>query len=151
MAQIGTYVKPAPIGSSVVTTDHVIAQGYDFVYLKMGGMLKVQSAQVDGDLTLGSGAAYAPPVALSYSTNLPATEEFTTAQAFTLSVTPAGGIAPYSVEWFKDGVAISGATSTSLNLGTATVAMSGVYYAVFKDAMGKSLKSVECTVTVTAA
>ena len=44
MATVGTYVKPAPIGSAVVTTDDVIAQGYDFLYLKMGGMLKVQVA-----------------------------------------------------------------------------------------------------------
>jgi len=151
MATVGTYVKPAPIGSAVVTTDHVIAQGYDFVYLKMGGMLKVREEQVDGDLTVGSGAAYAAPTALSFSTNLAATKAFTTAQTFELVVAPAGGIAPYSVEWFKDGVKIANASSTTLNLGTATTAMAGKYHAVIKDGMGSTLKSVESTVTVTAA
>ena len=33
MATNGVYVKPNPIGSGVVTTDDVIAQGYDFLYL----------------------------------------------------------------------------------------------------------------------
>lgn len=151
MAQIGTYIKPAPIGSGVVTTDHVIAQGYDFVYLKMGGMLKVQESQVDGDLVLGAGAAYVPPAVLAITTNLTATKAFTDAQTFELSIAGSGGVAPYSVEWYKDGAKIANANSTTLNLGTATTAMAGKYTAVYKDAMGKSVNSVECTVTITEA
>ena len=151
MAQIGTYIKPAPIGSGVVTTDHVIAQGYDFVYLKMGGMLKVQESQVDGDLVLGAGAAYVPPAVLAITTNLPATKAFTDAQTFELTIAGSGGVAPYSVEWYKDGAKIANANSTTLNLGTATTAMAGKYTAVYKDAMGTTVTSVECTVTVTKA
>lgn len=48
----GVYVKPKPIGHSVITTDDVIAAGYDFVYLKMGGMLKVAKSTVDGDFVV---------------------------------------------------------------------------------------------------
>lgn len=76
MATNGVYVKPAPIGSAVVTTDDVIAQGYDFLPLKMGGMLKVQEATVDGDLTIKGDEQYYPSghvFPLAFTTDLPTT------------------------------------------------------------------------------
>lgn len=150
MAKNGVYVKPAPIGSGVITTDHVIAQGYDFVYLKMGGMLKVKEAQVDGDLTVGSGTAYAPPAALSFSTNLPATKSVATGAALALTVVAAGGVEPFTYVWTKGGVVIPGATTATYNKAAAAAGDAGVYVVTVKDAMGKTKASVACTVTVTA-
>lgn len=55
----GTYVKPKPIGSAVVTTDDFILKGYDFVPLYMGGMLKVDPTATG--MTVAEGDNYAKP------------------------------------------------------------------------------------------
>lgn len=49
------------IGNGVVDTDDVEAQGFDYVGLKMAGMLKAPEQQVDSDLTLASSIKYTPP------------------------------------------------------------------------------------------
>lgn len=150
MATVGTYVKPAPIGSGVVTTDDVIAQGYDFVYLKMGGMLKVQEATVEGDLTVKGDTKYAPPVPLSFSTDLAATKSVATGAALTLTVAAANGFGDYTYQWYKDGAPISGRTGASFSKSAAEAGDAGDYYCVATDKMGDTVTSKTCTVTVTA-
>lgn len=148
MANKGTYVKPAPIGSTVITTDDVLAQGNDFAYLKMGGMLKVAGTQVDGDLLVGAGAAYVPPAALSFSTDLASTKSVAAGATLTLSVVAAGGVAPYVYKWFKGNSEISGATSATYTK-AAVAGDAGVYTCQIWDSAGKTLVSTACTVTVT--
>lgn len=66
--------KVPSIGAGVITTDDVLAQGYDFIPLKMGGMAKVPAdvaAAQSKDIT---GAAYTKPAALSLTTDLAATK-----------------------------------------------------------------------------
>ena len=150
MATNGVYVKPNPIGSGVVTTDDVIAQGYDFLYLKMGGMLKVQEGTHEGDLTVKGDTKYAPPVPLSFSTDLAATKSVATGAALTLTVAAANGFGDYTYQWYKDGAPISGRTGASFSKSAAEAGDAGVYYCVATDKMGDSVTSKTCTVTVTA-
>lgn len=150
MATVGVYKKPAPIGSTVVTTDDVIAQGYDFVYLKMGGMLKVQEATVEGDLIVKGDTAYQPPVPLSFSTDLAATKSVATGAALTLTVAAANGFGDYTYQWYKDGAPLSGRTGASFSKSAAEAGDAGDYYCVATDKMGDTVTSKTCKVTVTA-
>ena len=151
MATEGTYVKPAPIGSSVVTTDDVIAQGYDFLPLKMGGMLKVQEATVDGDLTIKGDTDYEPQVPLSFSTDLAATKSVATGAALTLTVAAANGFGDYTYQWYKDGAPLSGRTGASFSKSAAEAGDAGDYYCVATDKEGNKAQSKTCKVTVTTA
>lgn len=150
MATVGVYKKPAPIGSTVVTTDDVIAQGYDFVYLKMGGMLKVQETTVETDLTIKGDTAYEPPVPLSFSTDLAATKSVATGAALTLTVAAANGFGDYTYQWYKDGAPLSGRTGASFSKSAAEAGDAGDYYCVATDKMGDTVTSKTCKVTVTA-
>lgn len=150
MATNGVYKKPKPIGSGVVTTDDVIAQGYDFVYLKMGGMLKVQEATVEGDLTVKGDTKYVPPAPLSFSTDLAATKSVATGAALTLTVAAKDGFGGYTYQWYKDGAPLSGRTSASFSKSAAEASDAGVYYCEVTDKNGDKAQSKQCTVTVTA-
>lgn len=151
MATKGVYKKPAPIGAGVVTTDDVIAQGYDFVYLKMGGMLKVQENTVETDLTIKGDTAYEPPVPLSFSTDLAATKSVATGAQLTLTVAAANGFGDYSYQWYKDGAPISGRTGASFSKSAAEAGDAGDYYCVATDKLGNTVTSKTCKVTVTGA
>lgn len=160
MANKGEYVKPAPIGSNVITTDDVIAAGYDFSYLKMGGMLKVQNATVEGDLTLKGDTAFSI-VPLVFSANL-SNQALDVGADATFTVQVAGGIAPYSYEWFYAtksadypvaGVKISTADNAtadtaSLVVSDTTLDSTGVYYAVVRDSADNVLVSAPGVLTV---
>lgn len=107
------------IGNGVVDTDDVIAQGYDFVGLKMGGMLKVQEETVDKDLTIKGDEEYYPPghvFPLAFTTNLPANAPDVylgnNEQFGPLTVAVKGGVAPYSYQW-KRGSANVGSNSNT--------------------------------------
>lgn len=49
------------LGSAVVSTDEVISQGYDFIGLKIAGMLKVQQETIDSDLIISGKDPWYPP------------------------------------------------------------------------------------------
>lgn len=107
------------IGNGVVDTDDVIAQGYDFVGLKMGGMLKVQEETVDKDLTIKGDEEYYPPghvFPLAFTTDLPANAPDVylgnNEQFGPLTVAVKGGVAPYSYQW-KRGSANVGSNSNT--------------------------------------
>lgn len=72
----------------------------------------------------------------SFSTALPATTAVTAGQTMTLTVAVTGGQSPYSYQWFKNGNAISGATSASYAKASTTTADSGTYKVVVQDGYG---------------
>lgn len=160
MATKGEYVKPAPIGSNVITTDDVIAAGHDFVYLKMGGMLKVQGATVEDDLTVKGDTPFSI-VPLVFSTNL-ANQAVNEGANATFTVAVSGGIAPYTYEWFYAvqtadypvaGVKIdpsknATARTASLVNSAVTQESAGVYYAVVRDSADNVLVSAPSMLTV---
>ncbi len=49
------------LGNAVVDTDEVISQGYDFIGLKIAGMLKVQKLTVLNDLIISGKDKWYPP------------------------------------------------------------------------------------------
>lgn len=132
------------IGDAVVNTDDVEAQGHDFVGLKMGGMLKAPSQKAGSDLTVGVGAKYRPPgyeSTLAFTTNLTASKEGVSPVA--LAVVAEQGTAPYTYQWFRNGAAISGATTADYN-----ATESGSYSIVVTDAEQDAITSAVCAVTV---
>jgi hypothetical protein len=67
--------------------------------------------------------------------------------SFTVAAT--GGIAPLTYQWYKDGVAISGATAETYTDANAQEADEGSYHAVITDAEGNESESDTATLTVT--
>lgn len=107
------------IGNGVVTTDEVIKQGYDFVGLKMAGMLKVQEPTVEQDLTIKGADPYYPPghvYPLVFTTDLPTTAPDVylgnSEQFGPLTVAVQGGVEPYTYQW-KRGSANVGSNSNT--------------------------------------
>jgi len=107
------------IGNGIVDTDDVIEQGYDFVGLKMAGMLKVQEATVEQDLTIKGDEQYYPPghiFPLAFTTDLPTTAPdvyLGNSENFgPLTVAVKGGVEPYTYQW-KRGSANVGSNSNT--------------------------------------
>lgn len=92
-----------------------------------------------------------PSAPLTFSTNLDATEDVTAGAALTLTVAAAGGVAPLSYKWFKNGVVIAGALTATYTKASAAEADEGTYKVEVSDTAtptaGK-ITSVECVVTV---
>lgn len=135
------------IGNGVVDTDDVIEQGYDFVGLKMAGMLKVEEETHEQDLTIAGTSKYRPPgyvSDLAFTTDLPATKEGDSPVALTVAVEK--GKTPYTFKWYRNNTLISGATATSYN-----ATQSGNYKVVVTDADDNEITSAVCAVTVYAA
>lgn len=112
------------IGNGVVDTDEVIAQGYDFVGLKMAGMLKVQETTVKEDLTIKGDEQYYPPghvFPLAFTTDLPTSAPDVylgnNEQFGPLSVAVKGGVEPYTYQW-KRGSANVGSNSNTFGPST---------------------------------
>lgn len=94
-----TNNRVPPIGSNVITTDDVIEAGFDFAYLKMGGMMKVQNGTVENDLTLKGDTAF-NIVPMAFTTS-PASSTVAPDGDVTLTAAVSGGLAPYTYQWFK--------------------------------------------------
>jgi hypothetical protein len=75
-----------------------------------------------------------------------ASHEVTAGKPVTLSVAPMGA-PPFTYQWFKDGVAIPGATAANLAFSQATVTDSGAYTVTVSNALG-SATSNAFTLTV---
>ena len=88
-------------------------------------------------------------VKLSLSTNLPTTKAVYIGDALTLTVAAANGLAPYSYQWQKNGVNISGATSATYTK-TAATGDNGTYTCIVKDSANpqNSITSASCAVTL---
>lgn len=89
--------------------------------------------------------------ALSFSTNLPATKTVAEGAELKLTVVVAGGVAPYTYVWKKGGTAVSGQTTASLTIASATDGTDdGSYTVEVTDAETTKITSVACVVTVDA-
>jgi hypothetical protein len=98
--------------------------------------------------TLTVNAATTPSTAPKITTQ-PASKTVTVGSSTSLSVTATGSPTP-TYQWRKAGTAISGATSSTLNLSNVTTGSAGVYSVVVKNSAG-SVTSSNATLTVNAA
>ena len=97
--------------------------------------------------------------ALSFSTNLAATQSVAAGADATFTVVVAGGHAPYTYKWYWNDVYIDPnadpanpnptASTASLVNHAVTSASAGKYKVVVTDLSGKVITSAECTLTVT--
>jgi hypothetical protein len=69
-------------------------------------------------------------------------------QSVTMSVTAAGGTQPYTYQWLKDGVAISGATNSTLDLTNLQISDTGAYSVTVGDADNSSITSASAPLVV---
>ncbi|HFI1088325.1 TPA: hypothetical protein ACGPGC_003373 [Enterobacter hormaechei] len=85
--------------------------------------------------------------------DFPSVLNMTTAENKRLEIEVSGGYEPYSYRWYKDGQLTNiGSTTTALDFtGSSEVPNSHVRKVVVTDAMGQSVTSSECTVTITQA
>lgn len=96
----------------------------------------------------------ASPAALSFTTNLAPTQSVAAAADATFTVVGAGGYKPYHYDWYYEGILIDPAinptaATASLVNHAVTSASAGKYWVVITDLDGKTIKSVEQTLTVT--
>jgi len=127
-------------GSYMVTPKHT---GYAFT---PGN----QSATVNGANVTGLNfTASAAPVAPSITTQ-PASQTVTAGQTGSFSVA-ATGTAPFTYQWQKNGVAISGATSSSYTTPATTTSDNGAQFAVVVSNTAGSVTSSAAILTVNAA
>lgn len=87
----------------------------------------------------------------SFTTQPPATLSVATGAAISIPTTPATtSKAPRTYQWYKGGVAISGATAANFTKSAAVAGDAGTYYVIVTDANGKTAQSTNCVLTVTA-
>ncbi len=98
----------------------------------------------------GAGSNIAPDPTAPSITTQPASQTVTAGQMATFSVV-AGGGAPLSYQWKKNGATISGATSASYTTPATILADSGSQFAVVVSNSVGSVTSNSATLTVTAA
>lgn len=79
----------------------------------------------------------------SFSSALAATTAVTTGKTMTLTVTVtvAGGLEPYSYQWYKNNNAIAGANAATYAKASTTTADSGTYKVVVHDVYGNIISS----------
>ena len=91
-------------------------------------------------VTNAAGSAVSQPVSLAVQTpaavsSISGPSPVAVGKPVTLTVT-ASGTAPLSIQWFKDGVAVAGATSTDLSIAAAKPQDGGSYTVVVSNAAG---------------
>ena len=96
---------------------------------------------------LPSGSAPPPASTAPSVTTQPKSQTVSVGQAATFSVV-AGGTAPLTFQWLKNGSSISGATGTSYTTPAATAAESGSTYQVAINNLAGHLTSAAATLTV---
>lgn len=88
-----------------------------------------------------------PPVTLS--TDLPATKDAAVGETFSIGVVAAGGVPPYTYDWYKDGVHSGLSTSTTtIGFDNAQTSDSGERHVIVTDSAGQTVESTHCVVTV---
>lgn len=84
----------------------------------------------------------------SFSTGLNDTTSVATGATITLTVAVTGGLAPYSIQWFKNNNAIAGANALTYTKPAAAAADAGVYKVVVQDQYGNVI-SDSTTLSIT--
>lgn len=77
----------------------------------------------------------------SFSTPLAATTTKSTGETMTLTVVVAGGLAPYSYQWYKNNNAIPGANAATYEKTSLATTDSGTYKVVVHDVYGNIISS----------
>lgn len=106
----------------------------------MVDVLKRRITGVSAD-ALGAKIDMATISPASFSPALAATTAVTTGKTMTLTVTVAGGLGPYSYQWYKNNNAIAGATAATYAKASTTAADFGTYKVVVHDAYGNIISS----------
>lgn len=131
------YLDGTAISGATASTYVASAAGsYYVVVTNASGSVTSSTATV----TVSS-AAIAPTI-----TTQPVATSVVAGNSATLSVVASGTSLTY--QWYKDSVAVSGATSASYTIATTTVASAGSYYVVVSNTVG-SVTSNTVTLTVT--
>lgn len=131
-----TVEVPAQTGASLAT---VAEAGVYKVEVTDALATKITSA--DCTVTVN------PPVTLS--TDLPATKDAAVGETFSIGVVAAGGVPPYTYDWYKDGVHSGLSTSTTtIEFDNAQTSDSGERHVIVTDSAGQTVESTHCVVTV---
>lgn len=135
----------------VVGLDHPDQAGQSVVAIMNSTISNLDSLATD-DIT-GAQSLYGPNTATSTVTapvisTQPTSRTVTAGQSasFTVSATSSTTV---SYQWYKNGSAISGATSATLTLSSVTTSAAGNYYVVVSNSAGSTTSST-ATLTVTA-
>ena len=130
-ATAASYTTPATTSSDNGTTFHVTVSN-------SAGSVTSNNAT----LTVGTATA------LGITSN-PVSQTVTVGASVTFSVAASGGTSPYTYQWYKNGTAVSGATSASYNFTTASTDNSATFYAKVTDGAKATATSGTATLTVT--
>ena len=107
----------------------------------MADVIKRRITGVSAD-TVGAKIDMANIAPASFSAPLAATTTVSSSSALTLTVTVAGGLEPYSYQWYKDNNAIAEATDkTYTKANAAKPADEGTYKVVVHEAYGIIISS----------
>lgn len=106
----------------------------------MVDVIKRRITGVSAD-TVGAKIDMANIAPASFSTPLNAATSVTAGQTMTLTVVVAGGLTPYTYQWYKDNNAIAGANAASYAKASTTTADSGTYKVVVHDVYGNIISS----------
>lgn len=85
------------------------------------------------------------------TTDIPASKSVATGALLEIQSTTEGGTEPYSYVWKKGDAVVAGQTGAKLSIASAAAGDAGSYTVTVTDAIGISVTSDECAVTVTAA
>jgi ASPM-SPD-2-Hydin domain-containing protein/centrosomal CEP192-like protein/Ig-like domain-containing protein/immunoglobulin I-set domain protein len=127
-------------GTYTITPSHA-----GFTFTPGSQSMSVNGANVTGANFTASGAAVAPTI-----TTQPTNQAVTAGQTATFAVV-AGGTAPLSYQWQKNGANIAGVTSASYTTPATTTADSGSTFVVVVSNSAGTVTSAAATLTVSAA
>jgi hypothetical protein len=111
-----------------------------------GASFTVTLTNIAGQITSSAAVLTVKAVAPSITTQ-PASQSILAGQTATFSVA-AGGTAPFTYQWYLNGAAIAGATSSSWTTAAAAVADSGSLYTVTVGNSAGQVTSAAATLTV---
>lgn len=106
----------------------------------MADVIKRRITGVSAD-TVGAKIDMANIAPASFSTALDATTTKSTGQTMALTVVVAGGLAPYSYQWYKNNNAIPGANAATYEKTSLATTDSGTYKVVVHDVYGNIISS----------
>lgn len=106
----------------------------------MVDVIKRRITGVSAD-TVGAKIDMANIAPASFSTPLAATTTKSTGETMTLTVVVAGGLAPYSYQWYKNNNAIPGANAATYEKTSLATTDSGTYKVVVHDVYGNIISS----------